>query len=145
MTADEVAAQLSTMSIEPGLWELTSEVLDVRAPNLPREVRNRMVGPRSRNRNCITPEQAAHPSANFLAGRADHACAYRNFTVENGQMRGSMACPDATAQMEGRYGPRAYDLRMEMHSPMEGGGVMTLDLRARGRLIGSCEREGMDR
>ena len=139
MTADEVAAQLSNMSIEPGLWELTSEVLDVRAPNLPREIRNRMVGPRSRTRNCITPEQAAHPSANFLAGRGDHACAYRDFSVRNGQMRGSMTCPDATARMEGRYQSRAYDLRMEMQSPMENKAVMTLDLRARGRRIGPCE------
>ena len=58
MSAGEVAGELANMRIEPGLWELTSEVVEVRAPDLPREVRNRMVGPRSRLRNCITPQQA---------------------------------------------------------------------------------------
>ena len=142
MTVEEVADQLSNMRIEPGLWELTSEVIDVRAPNLPREVRNRMVGPRSRLRHCITPEQAARPSANFLAARGD--CTYRDFTVQDGRVRGAMSCPDATAVMDGRYGPQAYDMGMEMQSPIPGGAVMTLQLRAKGRRLGACE-EGEDR
>jgi hypothetical protein len=146
MTAEEIGAQLAGMRIEPGLWELTSEVVDVTAPNLPREVRSRMIGPRSRLRHCITPEQAAHPSGNFLAGRDQHNCAYRGFTVEGGRVRGTMFCPDATASMNGRYAPNAYDMSMEMQSPMPGGATMTLQLRARGRRLGSCEQaEGADR
>ena len=144
MSAEEIAGQLTNMRIEPGLWELTSEVVDVTAPNLPREVRSRMIGPRSRLRHCITPEQAAHPDANFLAGRDQHNCAYRGFTVEGGRVRGTMFCPDATASMNGRYAPRGYDMSMEMQSPMPGGATMTLQLRARGRRIGDCE-EGADR
>ena len=138
MSAEEVAGQLSNMRIEPGLWELTSDVLDVQAPNLPLEVRNRMVGPRSRLRNCITPEQAAHPSANFLAARGGSSCAYRAFSVEDGRIHGTMTCPDATATMEGRYEPQAYAMRIEMQSPMQNKAMMTLQLRARGRRIGPC-------
>src|SRR5688572_23737809 len=76
MSVEEVAGELSTMRIEPGLWELTSEVVEVRGPDLPLELRNRMIGPRSRLRHCITPQQAARPSANFLAARTDGGCAY---------------------------------------------------------------------
>lgn len=141
MTPEEVAGELSGMRIDPGLWELTSEVVEVSAPDLPREVRNRMVGPRSRLRNCISPEQASRPGANFLAMRADSECAYRDFSVREGLLRGTMVCPDAVARMSGRYGPAAYDLRMEMASPMPGGATMTLQLRARGRRIGDCGEE----
>ena len=138
MSAEEVAGELSGMQIAPGLWEISSEVVEVRAPDLPREVRNRMVGPRTRLRHCITPEQAARPSANFLAARGDAGCNYRNFSVRDGRLQGAMTCPDATATMTGRYGPRAYDMRMEMESPVPGGAVMILDVRARGRRIGNC-------
>ena len=52
-----------------------------------------------------------------------------------------MACPDATATMTGRYGPRAYDMRMEMESPVPGGGTMVWT-RGRGRRIGACPEGG---
>jgi hypothetical protein len=141
MTAEEVAAQLGAMRIDPGLWELTSEVVEVSAPELPREVRNRMVGPRSSLRNCISPTQAARPGANFLAMRADSQCAYRDFTVADGELRGTMICPGATARMAGRYAASAYELAMVMESPMATGETMTLELRARGRRIGDCSEE----
>lgn len=142
LSVDEVAEQLSNLRIEPGLWELGSDVLEVRAPDLPREVRNRMVGPRSRTRHCITPQQAERPSANFLAARDSHDCTYRDFSVSGGRISGAMTCPDAEASMTGRYEPRGYEMRMEMASPVPGGAVMTLEVRAWGRRIGPCEEGG---
>ncbi|WP_129793375.1 DUF3617 domain-containing protein [Sphingosinicella sp. CPCC 101087] len=141
MTGEEVADELSDMQIEPGLWELTSEVVEVSAPGLPREVRNRMVGPRSRIRNCISPQQASRPGANFLAMQSDSACTYRDFSVRGGEMRGTMVCPEAVASMSGQYRPESYELRMAMESPMPGGATMTLQLRARGSRIGDCPEE----
>lgn len=139
MSAEEVAGQLARMEIEPGLWELGSEVLDVRAPDLPFEIRERMIGRRSRMRHCITPEQAAQPSATFLAGRGERECAYRDFTVGGGRLSGSMTCPYARASMQGRYGRGFYVLRMEMVTPGPDGTMMTLDLRASGRRVGACD------
>jgi hypothetical protein len=139
MTAEEVAGELAGMRIEPGLWEVGSEVIDVRAPDLPRQLRNRMVGPRTRLRHCITPEQAARPDANFLAARRGNGCAYRGFSVRDGRIEGAMTCPDANATMAGRYGPNGYEMRMVMESPVPGGGVMTFEIRARGRRIGACQ------
>jgi uncharacterized protein DUF3617 len=138
MNAADVAAELAELRIEPGLWELTSAVTEVRAPDLPLEVRNRMVGPRSRMRHCISAEQARQPSANFLAVRSDGACTYQDVTLVDGRLRGAMSCPGATARMDGHYGSHAYEMRMEMESPMPGGASMMLEVQARGRRIGDC-------
>ncbi len=138
LSTEQVARQLESMEIEPGLWALGSEVIDVSAPDLPREIRNRMIGPRPGMRHCITPDQAASPSANFLAGRGDGACRYRAFSVEGGRIEGDMVCPDAEARMTGTYSAERYDMRMEMRSPMPGGAVMTLQVRSTGERIGAC-------
>ena len=138
LTAEQVAGELSHMRIAPGLWEVSSEVLEVRAPDLPREMRNRMVGPRRRLRHCITPAQAARPSANFLAARGEGGCVYPDFTARNGRVSGTMICDGVRTRMNGSYGPRAYDMRMESESPVPGGGTMILELRASGRRVGAC-------
>lgn len=139
-----MAAQLAGLAIEPGLWESTSAVIGVSAPNLPIEVRRRMIGPRPSARNCITPEQAARPGANFIAARAGSDCSYRDFSMHSGQFRGAMTCPDPSlprpteATMEGRYGPRSYALSMRMETPMPDGATMILEVRGNGRRIGDC-------
>ena len=140
MSDNEVAAELAHMRITPGLWELKSAVVEVRGPELPREVRNRMIGPRPTLRNCLTPAQAARPSANFLAARTDTSCRYRGFSIRDGQMRGEMRCRDTQARMTGRYEPERYDFDMELEGPAPGGETMTLSVRASGRRLGACER-----
>jgi len=142
MNVEQVAGELAQMRIEPGLWELGSEVVEVRAPDLPREVRDRMVGPRRRLRHCITAEQAARPGATFFAGGAGSGCVYRHFAVRNGGISGAMSCPEAWTIMAGRYGPQSYDMRMGMATPAPGGAIMTLELRATGRRIGACRQGG---
>lgn len=144
LSPGEVAAELADVAIEPGLWESTSAVTGVSAPNLPIEVQRRMIGPRPATRNCITPEQAARPGANFLAARAGSDCLYRDFSMRDGQFRGAMTCPDPSlprptqATMEGRYGPRSYRLAMRMETAMPDGATMILDVRGSGRRIGEC-------
>lgn len=147
MSANEVAGALERLTIAPGLWEVSSAITDVRAPNLPLALRGRMIGPRGTIRHCITPEQAARPSAGFLAGRQAGRCRYRDFSMEDGMMRGVMACdePDAAAPVEtamaGRYGRTAYELRMEMANPMPDGAVMRVAMVSRGRRVGPCGEE----
>ena len=138
MSAGEVAGELETMRIEPGLWRLTSEVVEVRAPGLPIEMRNRMLGPRSRIDHCITPAQAARPGARFLALRAAGQCRYSDVRFESGRLTGRMRCPDAIAEMDGRYGRRGYVLAMDIASPLPDGATMRVSVRARGQRIGAC-------
>lgn len=143
-SANEVASQLAAVTIEPGLWERTAEVVGVSAPGLPLLVQRRMIGPRPSARTCISPAQAARPDANFVAMRGARRCSHRGFAMRGGQIEGTMTCPEpglnrpTITTMQGRYGPRAYALTMRMETAMPDGGTMILDVRGRGRRIGDC-------
>jgi hypothetical protein len=145
MTVEEVAAELRSVRVEPGLWELSSAVLEAQGPNLPREAQARIKGHRQHARNCITPEQAARPEANFLRRQVDSNCTYRGFSMRGGRVRGEMRCTGGdmpgtmTTSMDGRYGARSYDVRMHMTSTeMPLGANMIIDTRTIGRRIGDC-------
>ena len=148
MSVNEVAAELANVQINPGLWETSSEVLNVTAPNLPREVQNRMRRPPQTARHCISEEQAARPDANFLATQRDN-CAYRDFVMREGRIQGTMVCSgdgemagEATAVMSGRYGAESYDMRMRMEMEGPADSTMTIETRASGRRVGDCPGEG---
>jgi len=146
MSVNEVAAELANIEIKAGLWESTSEVTDVTAPNLPREVQNRMKRPAQTVRHCITEEQAARPDANFLATQRDN-CTYQDFTMRRGRIEGRMTCSggenggQATAEMSGNYGSENYDMRMRMEMEGPEDSTMTIETRASGRRVGECGEE----
>jgi hypothetical protein len=149
MTAEEVAGELAAVQIEPGLWEATSEVINVSAPNLPREVMTQMVGRETSVRNCITPEQAARPDANFLTAQEGSNCTYSDFSMRNGRLQGVMTCSggglpgEMRTTMNGQYGPRSYDITMRMEtSGMPQGADMTIEARTTGRRVGACPEDG---
>ena len=144
-SAEEVAKEMSAVKLEPGQWEATNEILSAEAPGLPPEALRQMVGQKTTVSNCVTPEQAAKPSANFLAAQKDSNCTYQDFSMEGGRMKGTMSC---TAQgmpgkmvmnMEGKYGPQSYDMNMDMQAGgMPGGMNMKVKARTTGRRVGAC-------
>lgn len=145
MSADEVAAELSALSIEPGLWRVASEVTAASGDNLPRAARARIEAHRRSVSSCVTAAEAARPEANFLRQQRDGHCSYRGFSLRSGRMRGQMRCtggglPGAvTTEMDGRYRPGAYELIMRMTSTgMPEGANMVIETRTVGRRIGAC-------
>lgn len=149
MTANEVAAELRNVEVEPGLWESVTRIVSVSAPNLPVEARNSMMRPSAPRRNCITPEQAARPDANFFNSAQNSDCTYRDFTMRGGRMQGTMTCTGGgmpgtmTTSMTGEYGPRSYDITLRMQTGgMPQGGDMTFVARTRGRHVGECPAGG---
>lgn len=146
MSANDVAAQLDALAIAPGLWDVTSEVIAVSAPNLPIEARERMIGPRGGGRTCLTAEDAARPSARFLAGRRDNGCAYADFAMDGGRLTGTMRCTGADgvetlARMTGDYRRDGYRLDMAIDTPLPDGARMRIDTRTVGRRLGDCPAE----
>ncbi len=144
-TAEEVAEEMSALKLEPGQWEATTEILSANAPGLPPEALRQMVGQKQTVSNCVTPEQAAKPSANFLAGQKNSDCAYQDFSMDGGRMNGTMTCTgsempgEMVMNMEGSYNPRSYDMNMSMEAEgMPGGMDMIVKARTTGRRIGSC-------
>ncbi len=143
-SAEDVAKEMAALKMRPGQWEATNEVVSANAPGLPAEALRGMVGQKSTVSNCVTPEQAAKPSANFLAGQRDSECTYEDFSMDDGQMTGTMSCavpgvPGRTVmKMNGKYSPVAYDMDMDMDVAIPGGAKMKLKARTTGRRVGDC-------
>jgi hypothetical protein len=134
------------VKLEPGQWEATNEILSATAPGIPPEALRQMVGQKTTVSNCVTPEQAAKPSANFLSGQKNSDCTYQDFSMDDGRMTGTMSCTGAgmpgkmVMKMEGNYGPRSYDMNMNMEAAgMPGGMNMVVKARTVGRRVGPCE------
>jgi hypothetical protein len=135
------------MKIEPGQWEATNEIISATAPGVPADALKTMVGQKSTVSNCITPEQAAKPSANFLAAQQSNNCTYQAWDMNNGKMTGTMTCEGAgmpgkvIMKMSGDYGPKAYDLNMDMNTTgLPGGMTMNIKAKTTGRRVGECTR-----
>jgi hypothetical protein len=147
MTAEQVAEQLKDMKIEPGQWEATNEILSASAPGVPADALKSMVGQKSTVSNCITPEQAAKPSANFLAAQQSNNCTYQDWNMDDGKMTGTMTCQGGgmpgkvIMKMTGDYGPTAYNLDMDMNTTgMPGNITMNIKAKTTGRRVGECTR-----
>ena len=145
MTAEEVAEQLSQMKIQPGQWEATNEIISVSAPGVPPEALEQMIGQTSTVSNCITPEQAAQPNANFLAVQKTSDCTYQDWSMDDGRMSGTMTCTGGqlpgtmTMKMDGTYSDEAYDMTMDMETAgLPGGITMTVQARTTGERVGDC-------
>lgn len=145
MSAEEVADELSEMKIEPGQWEATNEIVSATAPGMPPDILKQMVGQKTTVSNCITPEQAAKPSANFLAAQQNNNCTYQDWTMNGGRMTGTMTCQGGempgkvVMNMTGNYGSDRYDLDMDMNTTgLPNGMSMTIKAKTTGRRVGEC-------
>lgn len=157
MTANQVASEMANFRLDPGHWEITTTIENVRAEGMPPQAAQMMQAMRGRSeteRECITPEEAANRGASFLANQRDADCTYRDFSMRGGRIAGTMTCQqpregaqgggEATIEMSGTFQPRSYDIRIATRAagPIPGqekAGTMTIDMRAQGRHIAdSC-------
>lgn len=144
VSANDIAAELNKVEIDPGQWDATTEIVSAEGP-LPKAALDQMIGKRTDVSNCITPEQAKRPSANFLAAQQNSDCSYQDFRMAGGKLSGRMTCSGAqmpgemVTVMRGDYGPRAYDMTMNMETPgLPGGGTIRITARTRGKRVGDC-------
>ena len=145
---EEVAREMSAVKLEPGQWEATNEILSASAPGIPPDTLRQMVGQKTSVSNCVTPEQAANPSANFLSAQKDSKCSYQDFAMKEGRMTGTMTCSrpempgSMVMKMEGAYRPTSYEMNMDMSAEgMPGGMNMNVKARTVGRRVGPCTEE----
>jgi len=153
-SAEEVASEMKKVTLQPGEWETTQEVVDISiegAPEgMPQGMMEAMKGRKTTIRNCITPEQAENPSADFLTAQKDSKCTYSGFEMSGGQIKGVVSCPggeggagSARVVMEGSYTPASYAMNMEMQSEGMGGTgapgmAMHMKMRSTGKRVGDC-------
>lgn len=132
------------VQIRPGLWEVSSEILSASEQGLPSELAQRARGRRQVARHCITAEQAARPDGNVLMLGRSGGCTHEGFDMSGGRIADTMTCRAqdgavTRARAQGRYGPDAYAMQMEIETPgLAEGRTMRLVTRQTGRRRGEC-------
>jgi hypothetical protein len=141
MSKAEVKAQVDKVQLKPGQWEGRFTMQDIDLPNAPAGVKEQMkrVMNQTALRYCVTPEQAANPSAEMFSGQEDKNCTYSGFEAKGGQVTGQISCKaqggTMNAAMSGSYAPDSYAIDMDMK--MEGGPhPMAMTARSEGKWIG---------
>ncbi|WP_417622774.1 DUF3617 domain-containing protein [Parasphingorhabdus sp.] len=148
ITADEVAEEMNKVTLEPGEWENTVEIVDVKIEGLPEGasagVINSMKGKVTTSKSCITKEEATNPGAQFFAAQEKTHCEVKKFDMSGGAVSSEMSCSNMggapgsmTMVMNGQYGPSNYDMTMDMNGGAAG---MKMDISAKsnGKWIGKC-------
>lgn len=149
-SAEEVATELKKLSIEPGEWETTQEIIDVSMEGAPKEmpagIIDAMKGRKTVNKICITPEQAKKPDADFMSGQKDSNCTYSGFNMSSGTVQGTITCPaegggTMKASLQGIYAANSYTTTMEMNAAGMGAGngmTMHMKMKTTGKRLGDC-------
>jgi hypothetical protein len=84
--------------IQPGMWETTSEMVDIELPGLPEEavaqMKARFTGQTQTQSQCITPEQAANPVESMLnQNGGEQGCTFSETVFANGTINVRGTCP----------------------------------------------------
>jgi Protein of unknown function (DUF3617) len=103
----------SAVALQPGQWEMVTQVTGVEAPGAPPAVVEQMRAaaqqqPQRQNR-CLTPQEAANPSAGLMNAGQASGCNFTEQTFSGGTIRvvGTCQAPggqgSVATRMEGTY------------------------------------------
>ena len=131
----------AAVAMQPGQWEITTEVLEMEVPNMPKGV-NGPTPPPTVVRTCLTPQQASAPSGGFLTGSGETGgCTTENMSTSGGRIRGTVQCnqPGTTMRstMDGQFSPTGFEVNQRVETSSQGMNV-TMRSRTSGRRVGDC-------
>lgn len=147
--AEKVAAAGAAPRMSPGRWEGTMTITDMQMPGMPAEMGETMKAQMSKAHNftnCLTPEQANKPAADFFSG-GNNSCVYDRFSMSNGQIDAAMTCkgqgPGGTmnATMKGNFSSDSFQLAMTSKTagtPGQPMTNMTMSMRMESKRVGEC-------
>lgn len=155
-SVQEIAAQVKKVSLQPGEWETTSEIVEAKIENapegMPAGMMDAMKGRKTSVKSCITPEQAENPGADFLTAQKDGRCTYSGFEMSGGTIKGTVTCTGqqggtATMKMEGIYTSTSYTTTVDVQSAGMGGPeaqdmTMHMTTKVSGKRVGECPASG---
>jgi hypothetical protein len=138
--AESGAAGGGDVTLQPGLWESTVEIVSMTMPNMPQG----MTMPKQAavsTRTCMTAEQLGAPGPSFFSGNKDANCTSQNFSMSGGRLQGTLQCEVAgTTQrmtMDGHFTPTSYEVTQ--HIEMTVSGVATeQEVRVTSHRVGDC-------
>lgn len=128
--------------IQPGEWEVRSQVTAANMPGMPPQAMKAMKKPQIM-RHCITPEQAAKGPRELL-DQSKGECRFTRYNLSGGRIDAAMQCNSRqrgamTATTKGSFTPIAYNTTstVVMTGPQ---GKMTMTTAGQGRRIGACRK-----
>jgi uncharacterized protein YceK len=137
--------------LKPGQWETVIKIVAVELPGaagssaaVSKAITAKMIGKEQKSSQCISPEQAAKPPAELLAGANGAAnCKFDNFELQRGTLSSKLTCgkPGEAGAMvmtsNGPYGGDSYalDTDMTMSSPA---GEMKIKAVNSAKRVGDC-------
>lgn len=129
----------STLPIQPGKWQTTVTILDVRMPNAPPAIAAAMRGRPQIFTSCVTPAQAAAGPRSVMEA-SKGKCRYTSFDATGGQLHGVLQCAMGGGQMtvtsNGTYSATGIDV--DGRTTTTGRMSMTMRTHTRGRRVGGC-------
>ncbi len=142
-----------SVSLQPGQWEMVTQVTNIEAPGAPPEMAEAMRAAAARQRQtqnrCVTPQEAANPGASIMSASQSSGCNFTDQTFSGGTMRlvGTCQAPGGQGQvatrMEGTYTATTMEARITAEITMANappGGPRTVRTSAtlQGRRTGDC-------
>lgn len=146
--AEKMAAAGAAPRMSPGRWAGTATIIDMQIPGMPAEMGEKMKAQMSKGHsfsNCLTPEEASKPAANFFGG--NDSCVYDHFSMANGQIDAAMTCknqgPGGTMKgtMKGNFSSDSLQLAMTSKSegtPGQPMTNMTMSMKMESKRVGEC-------
>ena len=134
----------SGVSLQPGEWEMKTEVVNVTAEGLPPGIAEGMKAQASStSRTCMTPEEAKGPKADMFAKNNPGNCKSEGFNWAGGRISGTTTCTSdggagkTVMTMDGQYSAQSIDMTMKTDTDVAGKG-MAMEMRLSGRRVGEC-------
>ena len=131
------------VTLEPGEWEMKTEVVNVTAEGLPAGMAEGMKqSASSTTRTCMTPEDAKGPKGDLFTGDKSGTCKSEGFSWSGGKISGKTTCgTDASGKtvmtMDGSYGAQNIDMTIKSETKVAGREV-GMEMRMSGRRVGEC-------
>lgn len=129
----------SSPTIQPGEWEIHTQVTDVRMPGVTPQMLA-MMKTKQTIRHCVSAKEAAMGPRDML-NQTKGNCSFTRYTMTGGSIDGAMQCTGKGAMkmtVKGSFTPTSYSTvaNMEMTMPQ---GRMTMTSTGQGKLLGPCK------
>ena len=132
------------VTLQPGEWEMKTEVVNVAAEGLPAGMMDSMkANAGSTAKTCMTPEDAKGPKGDLFSGDKSGNCKSESFSWSGGRIQGKTTCAGqgvagkTVMTMDGKYSAQTIDMTMKSETDL-GGKPMTMEMRITGRRVGEC-------
>lgn len=142
--ATATAPAADQVKVKAGEWETTTELVTMELEGVDPALLKDNIGKKTTIKNCVTPEQAARPAAEFFSNPEvkDGRCKSEKFEMAGGRMSGVVTCEGGEGEtgpmrmeMTGTYAPDAYATTVTMTGSGAGGKTMKMVARSSGKHV----------